>query len=213
MATKAAVSTAEARRRVIRAFLAKNGLKVQTWAKASGVTEGTVRAFLAARVESMSDRSYAKLAAGASKLLEREVHVAALKGERPPEMEMPVRYMIGAGDEIHVIEEDSGFDYTVAPPGFEHAGAGIVRGDSMRPLFEEGDILFWREVQPPPSGDPPQRAVIVHLTSGVLYVKRLLAGTRKGRFHLLSVNPITPILADQHVEAIAQIEWVKPRLK
>lgn len=202
---------AAARRRVLQAFIDRNKLKVQTWTNASDLSEAGVRSFLAGRADSMSDRTYAKLAAGASKLLERKVDAAALRGDPPPAIEIEVRHVIGAGDEIHIIDSDDGFEYTPAPPGFEQAGAGVVRGDSMRPLYEAGDILFWQAVRPPPRRDAPQRAVIVKVLHGALYVKRLLPGTKPGHYHLLSINPSTPVMADQPVESFAHIEWVKPR--
>ena len=157
----------------------------------------------------MSDRTYSRLAEGASLLLERRVDTAALRGDKPTGIEVPIHHFIGAGDEVHLIDGDGAFDYTEAPPGFADGGAGIVRGDSMLPIFEAGDVLFWRHLESPPS-DPPKRAVIAQLRDSRLYVKRLLPGSKKGTFHLVSVNPVTPVLIDQPVASIARIGWVKP---
>lgn len=133
------------------------------------------------------------------------------------QLETPVRHYVGAGDEVHLFDGESdseAVDYTPAPPGFEREkGAAVtVRGDSMRPYYEPGDMLFFRFRYDFPSSpkDLPQRPVIVQVKDGPLYVKKMLPGTRKGRFHLLSVNPLTPILQDQAVESFAYIEWVKP---
>lgn len=128
----------------------------------------------------------------------------------------PIAHYVGAGDQVFLLDgDDSAVDYTPAPPGFERdRGAAVqVRGQSMRPLFEEGDLLFFRLRREPPRKpeDIPDRPVIVQVTDGPLYVKRLLPGTRRGRFHLLSINPLTPILQDQPVESFAIIEWIKPR--
>ncbi|WP_020697441.1 S24 family peptidase [Reyranella massiliensis] len=127
----------------------------------------------------------------------------------------PIRHYVGAGDEIHIINEDGPIDETDAPPGYgwETGGAAVVRGDSMRPYFDPGDILFFRHRRSPPASAKalPVRPVIVYTSSGALYVKKLLPGTKKGRFHLLSLNPLTPALQDQPVESFAYIEWVKPR--
>ena len=200
---------ADARRRVLQGFIDRNKLKVQTWTTASGMSESVVRHFLEGRSESMSDRTYARLAAGATKLLERPVDPSALRGDPPPQIEIPIHHYIGAGDEVHPFEGDDPFDYTGAPPGFETGAAGIVRGDSMRPIFEPGDVLFWRHLERPPT-EPPKRAVIVKVKDGPLLVKKLLPGTKKGLYYLLSLNPNTPPLHDQPVEAIARIGWVKP---
>ncbi len=76
-------------------------------------------------------------------------------------------------------------------------------------------MLYFRTRRPPSTlaKDLPERPVIVQVLGGPLYVKKMIPGTRKGRFHLISVNPVTPILQDQVVESIAQIEWVKPKLR
>lgn len=200
---------AEARRRVLRAFIDRNKLKVQTWTNASDLSEAGLRNFLEGRSDSMSDRTYAKLAAGASVLIGRRIDAAALRGDPPPSIQIPIHHYVGAGDEVHLIDGDNAFDYTDAPPGFEHGGAGIVRGDSMLPVYEPGDVLFWRHLERPPT-EPPKRAMIVKIKDGPLYVKKLLPGTRKGLYYLLSVNPNTKLLTDQPVEAVARIGWVKP---
>jgi phage repressor protein C with HTH and peptisase S24 domain len=200
---------AEQRRRVLQTFIDRNKLKVQTWTNASGLSESVVRHFLSGITDSMGDRTYTKLAIGATKLLEREITAAALRGEAPPVPTVPIFHYVGAGDEIHIVEGSEPMDWTEAPPGYEKGGAGIVRGDSMRPLFENADVLFWRHLEPPPA-QVPRRAVVVKVKDGPLFVKKLLPGTRKGRYHLVSVNPITPVLEDQPVEAIARIGWVKP---
>lgn len=200
---------AEARRRVLRGFVDRNKFKIQTWTNASDLSEAGLRNFLEGRSDSMSDRTYAKLAAGASKLLGRKIDASALRGDPPPHVEIPIHHYVGAGDQVHVIEGDDAFDYTEAPPGFENGGAGIVRGESMLPIFEPGDVLFWRHLERPPT-EPSKRAMIVKVVDGPLYVKKLLPGTKKGLYYLLSVNPNTEVLRDLPVEAVARIGWVKP---
>lgn len=142
--------------------------------------------------------------------------VSALRTPPAEAAETPVAHYVGAGDEVHIIDGDAPVDYTPSPPGFERdlGAACIVRGVSMRPIYDPGDMLFFRHRRDPPAEpkDLPERAVIVQVKDGPLYVKKLLPGTKKGRFHLLSVNPLTPILQDQPVESFAYIEWVKPRV-
>ena len=198
-----------ARRRVLQAFIHRNKLKVQTWTTASGMSESVVRHFLEGRSESMSDRTYSRLAQGATKLLERPIDASALRGDPPPLVEIEIHHFVGAGDEVYLIEGDGGFDYTEAPPGYEQGGAAIVRGDSGRPMFESGDVLFWKHQEPPPR-EPTKRPVITYLADGRLFVKKLLPGAARGIYHLLSVNPTTPVLSDQKVVSIARVGWIKP---
>jgi len=201
---------ADARRRVLQSFIDRNKLKVQTWTNACGLSESVLRSFLAGRSESMSDRTYARLAAGAAKLLERNVDAATLRGDPPPHVEVPLLHYVGAGDQVYPIDgNDDAIDYTEAPPGYHHGGAAIVRGDSMRPLFEPGDIVFWRQLERPPN-EPTKRAVLVQVKDGPLLLKKILPGTKRGLYYLLSLNPTTPVMNDQPVEAIARIGWVRP---
>lgn len=139
----------------------------------------------------------------------------AVRQNEDDQPETPVAHYVGAGDQVFLLDgDDSPVDYVPAPPGFERekGAAVVVRGDSMRPLYEPGDLLFFRQRRDPPatSKEVPLRPVIVQVKDGPLYVKRMLAGTKRGRFHLISVNPLTPVLQDQPVESFAVIEWVKP---
>lgn len=125
---------------------------------------------------------------------------------------VPIRHFVGAGDEVHLVDTDDEPDLgpTAAPPGFEKGGAVIVRGESMRPLFVPGDILFFNMREEAPKKKLPKRAVIVQVSDGLLYLKRILPGSKKGLFHLISVNPQTPEMLDREVDSIARIGWIKP---
>ncbi len=122
--------------------------------------------------------------------------------------EIPVNHYIGAGDVVNIIDTDDAFDWTEAPPGFEKGAAGIIRGGSGKPAYDDGEILFWRELRSPPK-EPADKAVIVKVKDGPLYLKKLLPGRKRGFYHLTSINPATPVLRDQEVEAIAPVGWVK----
>jgi hypothetical protein len=123
---------------------------------------------------------------------------------------VPIRHYVGAGDMVHLIDDDSPLGDTAAPPGYEKGSAVVVRGESMMPIFQPGDVLFFRLREDPPKKELPLRAVIVQLTDGPLYLKKLLPGTKRGLFHLISVNPTTQPILDANVESIARVGWVKP---
>ena len=107
------------------------------------------------------------------------------------------------------IAPDDGHRATV-PIRHEKGSAVVVRGESMMPIFQPGDVLFFRLREDPPKKDLPLRAVIVQIADGPLYLKKLLPGTKRGLFHLISVNPNTPVILDADVESIARVGWVKP---
>ena len=199
------------RRAALKQFLKDNKkLKVFPWSERADLAEATLRGFIAGRSRTLSDETYEKLAEAASQILERPVNAAMLRGEKPWTAEIQVLGYVGAGDEILRSAVDGGLGGEPAPPGYEDGGAAIVRGDSMRPVFDDGDILFFRSQEPPIGKPIPKRPVIVQVRGGPLYVKRILAGSKRGLFHLLSINPVMPVLEDRPVESIARIGWVKP---
>ena len=201
----------EQRRAALNAFIRAHSLKVLPWCTAAGLNEASLRGFLAKRTRSLSDETYVLLADAATELLARAVTAAELRGELPRTVEVPLRHYVGAGDEVHIIDGDEAIDYVEAPPGYAKGSAAVVRGESMRPTYDPGDLLFFRRRESPPAfKDLPLRPVIVQVKDGRLLVKKLLPGTKRGRYHLLSVNPLTPVIQDQVVESIARIGWIKP---
>lgn len=203
---------AEQRRHALDSFMAANNLQPKAWCREAGLSESALWPFLKGKkTKALGDDTYEKLADAASELLARPISAAELRGEPPPNAEIPLRHYVGAGDEVHLVDGDTEIDYTPAPPGYEKGSAAVVRGDSMRPTFEPGDMLFFRHRDAPQAfKDLPVRPVIVQVKDGPLYVKKLLPGTKRGRYHLLSVNPLTPVLQDQLVESIALIGWIQP---
>ncbi len=196
----------EQRRLALRTFIATHSLRVLPWCEAAGLAEATLRGFLAGRTRTLSDETYELLADAASSMLERQIHASDLRAEPLRSADIPVAHYVGAGDEIHIFDGDEPLDYVGAPPGYEKGAAGIVRGVSGAPFFEDGDVIFWRELEAPPK-DPPRRPVVVKVKDGPVFLKKLLPGSRRGRYHLISINPATAPLLDQQIESMARIGW------
>jgi hypothetical protein len=73
--------TVNQRRAALLAFMEANpSIKKAQWERASELSEGTIRGFLK-RAATMTDETYEKLAAGASKLLGRMVRASELRGD------------------------------------------------------------------------------------------------------------------------------------
>lgn len=193
----------EQRRRVLREIMAADNLSVNGWAKAAGISEGTLRNFLNGDSESLSDRSYELLAAA------RGRPVSALRGEkveRDGPTEIPVRSYVGAGDEIvSLTDDEEPIDWTVAMPGLEDAEATQVRGLSMMPLYRDGDLLFHRRM----TIDPlllRDEICVMQTKSRKRYVKMIQPGSKRGTFRLVSFNPLFPPIEDQ------VLAWISPIL-
>lgn len=131
------------------------------------------------------------------------------KSERPTGASVEITHLVGAGDQVFPISGDAPLGYIKSPPGFEDGGAVAIRGDSARPLYDDQDLLFYKAWEPPPTSPRhiPIRPVIVELVDGRSLLKRLMPGTKKGRFHLVSINPAVPPIYDVEIKAIAHIGW------
>lgn len=196
----------EQRRRALREFMQANSLKAYPWAKAAGVSEASIRNFLAGDSDSLSERTYSLLAKAA------QSSVAALRGEEmvPATIELPVSSYVGAGDEIIPIAEDGPIDYAPAPPGMIGGEVTEVRGRSMLPLYHDGDRLFHHRIDTDLAKWRGE-VVVVQVKNGKRLVKLLQPGARRGRYTLVSINPVFAPLEDQQVDWVGPIEWVNKR--
>ena len=200
------------RRRALKAFQATYLLRTFPWCKAARVAESTLRGFLNGDQDSLGDRNYEKLAAAASELLVEKrqgkpVTAAELRGEQPTAL-VKIEAYVGAGAEIRPIDGDHLGEWLEAPPFGQPLSAALVRGDSALPMFEDDDVLFY---------PAPRRAlvgligrvVIADLQDGRRLVKRLQRGQKPGRWHLLSINPASPMIENVAIDAAAPIAWVR----
>lgn len=194
-------------RGALQKFMDDEGLVRTTWCKESGVSESSVRWFLAGRTRSLNEATYRKLA------INRNVPVAALRGEMPAgPARISIRSYVGAGAEVIPFDDDPPIDSIAAPDWSQLSPEGyLVRGDSMVPMFHDGDILI-----PERHPSPPERhvggVVLIELKDGRRLVKKLLRGAKRGRWNLISINPEEPPLQDQVVVTVAAIPIVKRKL-
>lgn len=122
---------------------------------------------------------------------------------------------VGAGAEVFPIDDHpvgSGIDDVEAPPGDSLSIIAVrVRGDSMYPVYGEGDILFY-------SRDSQQgvdvasclgRDCIVKVVNGPTLVKRVEPGGGRSQFTLMSYNAAP--LVNARLEWASPVRWVKRR--
>jgi phage repressor protein C with HTH and peptisase S24 domain len=98
---------------------------------------------------------------------------------------------VGAGAEIHPIDDfekgggldEIELDFPV-PPG---TTAVIVRGESMMPVFEDGDCIgYYRDGSPP--AELIGKTCVVKLMDGRTFIKKIRRGSTPGLFTLVSSN-------------------------
>lgn len=179
-------------RKALREFRNTYKLSNLRWAKASGLSEGTIRNYLAGPTDSLNDSTYRKLAQGAATLLDRDVSVAELRGERTASAFVAIVGKVGAGAQVFAFDDSlkgAGIGEVERPPGIAGSITAVqVEGDSMLPAYRDQDILFYTR----DGADDWTRHVgdecVVQVSDGRVYVKVLRRGTRKGTATLSSYN-------------------------
>lgn len=118
---------------------------------------------------------------------------------------IPLKRYVGAGQAIYPFD-DGGDDYIEAPADLgSEALAAVIRGDSMYPRYDDGNIIMWTRHLPPQ--EMLNKEAVVALADGRILVKIITRGSAPGLWTLTSFNA-APII-DQVVEWAAPIEWVK----
>ena len=117
---------------------------------------------------------------------------------------------VGAGAKVplsDVYEKGDGLYYVACPadlPHDIHVVAVEVEGDSMVPVYQDGDILFYsRDVMGVPN-EAIGRICVCEDTSGDVWVKHIRPGSEPGKFHLISVNPLIDNMFDR------ELKWAAP---
>lgn len=124
---------------------------------------------------------------------------------------VPLVGFVGAGDLYYPDPEAGpwvGFDVVEAPPGETGVVAVRVRGNSMAPVYRDGDLLYFAK-DGRPAADFIGEDCIVQVKNGAVYIKVLAKGSRSGRFNLRSYNHETPEIANVEVEWASPIVWTK----
>lgn len=196
-------------RRALRAVMKREDLTPNAWAERAGVAEGTLRHFLAGRTESLNAGTLQKLGSA----LKNPVPLAVLRGETAVTEQVPIVGYVGAGSEVFPIDDHAkgaGIDDTERPPGEEEEVVGvIVRGDSMFPVYRDGDILFYGRTLTREPHILNGQECVVRLTDGRSFVKLVKTVRRSKRFTLSSWN--APDIEDAEIDWAAPVKWVKRR--
>jgi Peptidase S24-like len=199
------------RRQALRTFLAKSGLSMSRLAAAAHLSESSVRHFLAGRAHSLGDDTWCALADAASTLLHRDIAPGELRGDDQISPQIAAAGYVGAGAEIHAIDDHTngaGIEMIDRPPGLrEDVVAVIVRGESMYPVYRDGDVLFYARNDARDLVELVGVDCVVRTLDGRSYVKLLRRGSRRGVWTLTSHN--APDITDVRVEWAAPVRWIQ----
>lgn len=120
---------------------------------------------------------------------------------------VPLKGYVGAGQAIYPFE-DGGEELIDAPPKARSSTvAAKVKGESMLPHYEDGDIIYYSQNLPPE--EMRNRRCVVKLADGRMLVKTLRRGSNDDLWTLTSTNAAD--IEDVVVEWVAPIDWIKPR--
>ncbi len=119
--------------------------------------------------------------------------------------------IVGAGARVPVFEAyEPGTGPRVAcPPGLDAGNvvAVEIEGDSMEPVYSQGDLLFYTRVSH--DGVPSEaigRRCVCETADGLGWVKQVKRGGEPGLFNLISLNPTGDNLHD------VPLKWAAPVL-
>lgn len=123
---------------------------------------------------------------------------------------VPVMGYVGAGAAAHYYSDSQGhLDEVQMPPGGnENTTALEVRGDSLGTFFNQW-IVYYDDVRNPVTSDLIGRLVVCETVDGRVLVKKLMRGTLRGHFHLLSQTE-SPI-EDVELVWAARVKHMAPR--
>lgn len=127
---------------------------------------------------------------------------------------------VGAGASVPLEDayaKGDGLFHIAAPAQLTRKGPprGIVavevEGDSMTPMYQPGDILFYTRATH--EGIPDEdigRPCVVEDADGMAWVKQVKRGDETGLFHLISLNPTSETKHNQRIKWAARVMLALP---
>jgi transcriptional regulator with XRE-family HTH domain len=173
----------------------------------------------AAREWGMSYGGYLKLERGERRLTNdyiakaSEVYAVSEADVISDPATVPLIGHVGAGGQAEFSSGQGPFGMVDAPPRYTTKTVAVeVRGDSMPNVAEHGWLLYYDNVQRPIEDSlvGAKSPAVVGLADGRVLVKRVVAGSQPGLYHLLSTGSDAPIV-DARILWAAKVTWIKPR--
>lgn len=131
-----------------------------------------------------------------------------LYGDDAPRLTVPIVGVISANENWTQVPEARLDPIEVALSGEDLIGIE-VRGDSMSPVYRDGDRLLCQRQYGRFIDNLVGLDCAVLTSDGKGYVKILKRGTRPGRYNLKSYNPHVDDIENQLIEWAAPIKWIR----
>jgi phage repressor protein C with HTH and peptisase S24 domain len=133
-----------------------------------------------------------------------------LGDEAPVHSSIPIVGFVSAGEGWTPIDNATGPDDVVDFDLGAHDAIGIeVRGDSMAPVYRNGDYLVCYRQFGTNADNCIGLDCVVRTQDGRHFVKILKRGSRPGRFNLKSYNPVADDIEDVTLSWVAPVAWIR----
>ena len=180
--------------RGLRVVMEADGWKMKPLSEAAGMGETAIKDLF--RYQSAPKVTTAhQIATALGRSIDEIIAIGS--GDEPglaTRLHIAVAGRVGAGAQVSPIDDHAkgdGLYHVICPPQISPRGVVAVEvlGDSMEPVYFEGDVLFYTR---PAMGVPTEaigRPCICEDANGFVWVKQVKIGTAPGLFNLLSINP------------------------
>nr|WP_051686634.1 helix-turn-helix domain-containing protein [Ochrobactrum sp. UNC390CL2Tsu3S39] len=122
---------------------------------------------------------------------------------------IPVLGYVGAGAEVYPIDDgDPLYEITISSALPKDTVGAIVRGDSMFPIFEDGDLVAYSGMEMLPE-DALGKTCMVELMDGRVLIKTVRRGVAPGLYTLTSTN--APDIEDVEIAWARKLVMRMPR--
>jgi len=124
---------------------------------------------------------------------------------------------VGAGAKVPLVDAYAKGDglYHVACPSELPHDVGIVgvevEGDSMTPIYRDGDVLFYSRDTVGVPTEAVGAICVCEDANGDGWVKHVKPGTEPGKFHLISLNPLVDNMFDVILKWAAPVKLAWPK--
>ncbi|WP_339112802.1 LexA family transcriptional regulator [Thioclava sp. GXIMD2076] len=180
--------------RGLKVLIEERNLKAAPLSEASGLGTSAVRDLFRKSASPKVSTAFAlskTLGLTIDQVIQRGLGFAAT----PSPATITISGKVGAGAHVDLfdeIENGNETDEILAPESLSGENIAAVRviGDSMEPVYSEGDVLFFtRQTHEGVPVEAINRKCIVATPDGKAWVKHLKYGSEEGKFHLTSINP------------------------
>lgn len=121
-------------------------------------------------------------------------------------------WYVGAGETVYPFEKGKDqWTPILAPPGMVDPAVAIVRGDSMLPVYRDGDMLFIEQADRGKAKAIIGRDCIVQIEGGPQQIKLVKRSPKKGYFRLYSYATGSES-DDVRLASAMPVTWVKRHL-